>query len=134
MKKLTLAVRAAAAVLSLCAGLAQAQASKPDMGKMPANPAAATAPQGAASPGDGSQAMHKSMMSGMEGMRQMKMSGDPDKDFAMMMKMHHQQALDMAKLELEQGKAPEMKAMAKKIIAAQKKEIAEFDKWLQKHP
>ena len=52
----------------------------------------------------------------------------------MMMKMHHQQALDMAQLELDQGKSSEMKAMAKKIIATQKKEIAEFDQWMKKHP
>lgn len=49
-----------------------------------------------------------------------------------MMKMHHQQALDMAQIEIAQGKSPEMKAMAKKIVSAQKKEIAEFDNWLSK--
>ena len=63
----------------------------------------------------------------------MEMSGDTDKDFAMMMKMHHQQALDMAQMELDYGKSAEMKAMAKKIIASQKKEITQFDKWLAKH-
>ena len=31
------------------------------------------------------------------------------------------------------AKTPEMRAMAKKIIAAQKKEIAQFDKWIAKH-
>jgi len=60
------------------------------------------------------------------------MSGDVDKDFAMMMKMHHQQALEMAQMELANGKSPEMKAMAKSIISAQKKEIGEFEKWLAK--
>ena len=74
------------------------------------------------------------MMGGMEKMQHMKSAGDTDKDFAMMMKMHHQQALDMAQMELDHGKSEEMKAMAKKIIAAQKKEIAEFDRWLKKHP
>ena len=69
---------------------------------------------GMASGGDIHSAM-KTMMKNMEGM---KMSGDTDKDFAMMMKMHHQQALEMAQLELDQGKSPEMKAMAEKIIAA----------------
>jgi len=28
----------------------------------------------------------------------------------------------------------DMKAMAKRIIAAQRNEIAEFDKWMKKHP
>ena len=81
----------------------------------------------------GSDDMKKAMMSGMEGMQNMPMSGDTDKDFATMMKMHHQQAVNMAQMELTNGKSPEMKAMAKRIIAAQKKEIAEFDKWLAKN-
>ena len=80
----------------------------------------------------GSHDMKASMMMGMEGMQRMAMSGDTDKDFAMMMKMHHQQALNMAEMELAHGKSPEMKTMAKQIIVAQKKEIAQFDKWLAK--
>jgi uncharacterized protein (DUF305 family) len=58
-------------------------------------------------------------------------SGDIDKDFAMMMKMHHQQAVDMAKAEAEHGKSPELKAMARKIIKDQNKEIAQLDKWMK---
>ena len=81
----------------------------------------------------GSDDMKKSMMTGMEGMNKMTMSGDTDKDFAMMMKIHHQQAVDMSEMELAHGKSPTMKAMAKQIIAAQKKEIAKFDQWLAKH-
>lgn len=80
----------------------------------------------------GSEDMKQSMKSGMDSMQNMEMSGDMDKDFAMMMKIHHQGALDMAKMELAHGKSPAMKAMAKKIIAAQKKEIAEFNRWLAK--
>ena len=80
----------------------------------------------------GSHDMKTSMMMGMDGMQKMKMSGDTDKDFAMMMKMHHQQALNMAEMELAHGKSADMKAMAKQIIVAQKKEIAQFDKWLAK--
>ena len=78
----------------------------------------------------GSDGMKQSMTMGMDGMQKMQMTGDTDKDFAMMMKMHHQQAVDMAQMELEGGKSPAMKKMAKQIIAAQKKEIAMFDKWL----
>ncbi len=80
----------------------------------------------------GSHDMKASMMMGMDGMQKMTMTGDTDKDFAMMMKMHHQQAVNMAEMELANGKSPEMKTMAKQIIAAQKKEIAQFDKWLAK--
>jgi len=81
----------------------------------------------------GSADMRQAMASGMEGMQKMSMSGDVDKDFAMMMKMHHQQALQMAEMELKHGKSAAMKTMAKRIIVAQKREIAEFDRWLAKH-
>lgn len=58
-------------------------------------------------------------------------SGDADKDFAMMMVPHHEGAIDMAKLELQHGKDPQLRAMAEKIIAAQEAEIAELKKWQQ---
>lgn len=80
-----------------------------------------------------SDALHMSMMKGMDDMKSMPMTGDVDKDFASMMRMHHRQALDMANAELANGKSAEMKAMARKIITAQKKEIAAFDKWLAAH-
>ena len=80
----------------------------------------------------GSDGMKHSMMTGMDSMNKMSMSGDIDKDFAMMMKIHHQQAVEMSEMELANGKSPAMKAMAKQIIVAQKKEIAKFDQWLTK--
>ncbi len=115
------------ASLCLAATLAQAQTT-------PAMSHAASMPKGQMQPGAmGSADMKQAMMMGMDGMQKMPMSGDTDKDFAMMMKMHHQQALDMAEMQLKHGKSHEMKAMAKRIIAAQKKEIAEFDRWMAKH-
>jgi uncharacterized protein (DUF305 family) len=102
-----------------------------------AMPQAAPSPSAAASmPMDsmkgmpGHHDMKQSMAKGMRAMQNMPMTGDIDKDFAMMMKVHHQQALDMAQMELEQGKSAEMKAMAAQIVKAQKKEIAQFDRWL----
>jgi uncharacterized protein (DUF305 family) len=81
----------------------------------------------------GSQQMHDSMMAGMQKMQGMQPTGDTDKDFAMMMRMHHQQAVDMAKAEVQHGKSPELKAMAQKMIKDQQKEIGQLDKWLAKH-
>ena len=66
-------------------------------------------------------------------MASMQMTGRPDIDFAMMMRMHHQGAIEMAQAELKDGKEPQMKKMARDIIAAQKREIAQFDKFLAKH-
>ena len=76
----------------------------------------------------------KAMMKDMSGkMTSMPMSGDPDIDFAMMMRIHHQGAIDMANAELSNGKDPQLKKMAKAIVSAQKKEIAQFDAYLAKH-
>ena len=83
--------------------------------------------------GMGSGRMHGSMMKMMKDMESMKMSGDTDKDFAMMMKIHHQGAIDMAQAELKNGKDQKLHKMAKEIIEAQQKEIKEFDQWLAKH-
>jgi len=60
------------------------------------------------------------------------MTGDPDIDFAMMMRIHHQGAVDMAQAELRDGRNPQMRKMAQDIIAAQKTEIAQLDKFLAK--
>ena len=110
----------------LLTGLAQAQTA------MPAAPAASMA-HGQMQKGDaGAHDMKHAMMAGLEGMQKMSMSGDVDKDFAMMMKMHHEQALKMAEMELAHGKSKAMKDMARRIITAQKKEIATLDQWLAK--
>lgn len=75
----------------------------------------------------------KPMMTDMQDkMMAMKSTGNVDVDFAMMMRVHHQSAISMAEAELQNGKDPQMRAMAKDIIRAQKKEIAVFDKFLAK--
>ena len=75
----------------------------------------------------------KGMMTDMQNkMSAMKPSGNVDMDFAMMMRVHHQSAVTMAESELQNGKDPQMRMMAKDIIRAQKKEIASFDKFLAK--
>ena len=56
----------------------------------------------------------------------MQMSGNPDVDFAMMMRNHHLSGIKMAEMQLRDGKEPKMRKMAKSIIAEQKKEIAKF--------
>lgn len=64
-------------------------------------------------------------------MHMMKMTGDTDYDFAMMMKGHHQGALNMANLELTKGTIAEVKAMAQKIKDAQSSEIAMLDMYMK---
>lgn len=70
------------------------------------------------------------MMDVMHGMMAemdaMEMTHDPDVDFAGMMIMHHQGAIAMANLELQEGSNAEMKAMAEAIISEQQQEIQEL--------
>ena len=118
-------IATAAAIVTLAAAasftpLALAQANKPH--------------GSAAAPMAGGMMDMKSMMKeNNDKMGAMAMTGNADVDFAMMMKMHHQGAIDMAEMELKHGKEPQMKKLAKDIIEAQKKEIAQFDKFLASH-
>lgn len=77
------------------------------------------------------KAMHDAMDNSMQQMHSMKPTGDADYDFAMMMKHHHQGAIDMAKSEVAGGTDETMKAMAQKMIDDQQKEITHFDQFMQ---
>ncbi len=69
----------------------------------------------------------------MDEMDSMKRTGDPDHDFAMMMKMHHQGAIDMAKEELNSGDDDQMRTIAQQIIDAQQAEIVIIDNFFAGH-
>src|SRR5215203_5896424 len=70
--------------------------------------------------------MMSAMQPGMQKMQGMNMTGDFDVDFANVMVEHHQGAIDMAEMEIAQGKDEKMKSMAQKISADQKKEQQEL--------
>lgn len=80
----------------------------------------------AASGANDSAELHAAMMKGMQNAEAMKMTGDVDKDFAMMMSVHHEQAIAMSKVLQDHGKNPELKAMANKMSVQQQKEIQEL--------
>lgn len=70
--------------------------------------------------------LHKSMSDMMGQMKGTPMSGDVDKDFAMMMTHHHEHGIAMNKMELQHGMSDKLKQMAKKSISDQQKDIAEL--------
>ncbi len=78
----------------------------------------------------GKMNMDNGMMTSMEGMhtmmKDMKMTGDFDYDFASMMIAHHQGAIDMAKMELSKGTDAAIKTIAQNIVTGQQAEIDQF--------
>jgi uncharacterized protein (DUF305 family) len=124
---------AAFSILSVAAALpALAQQAAPA-------PGAAMPMQGMTMPmKPGATPAEGSMMSAMDRMSKdmaaVPMTGDADRDFVGMMLPHHQGAVDMAKFELAHGKDPAMLKLARAIVAAQNKEIAEMKAWQARHP
>ena len=58
---------------------------------------------------------------------------DPDVAFMQGMIPHHRGAVDMAEIVLKHGKDPATRDLARRIVAAQREEIAEMEAWLASH-
>jgi uncharacterized protein (DUF305 family) len=118
--------------LSTAPALAQNNASMPGMSMSPSSGTAAM-PDMHEDGGASTQAFKgadQKMMKDMDA----PYTGDADRDFVAHMIPHHQGAIDMAKVELEYGKDPELKRLAGNIVKAQREEIAFMRRWQAKHP
>jgi len=113
-RQFVMPILAALALTASVVAIAHEPMAKPAAGKMPMH-------------SEASMQMKHIMMPG--GDMKMKMTGDVDKDFAMMMSMHHQQAIEMVDVLVKSGRNPELKAMALKMKAAQQEEIKQMAKY-----
>ncbi|WP_192823876.1 DUF305 domain-containing protein [Rufibacter sp. LB8] len=58
------------------------------------------------------------------------LTGDTDQDFAQLMSVHHQSAIENSRSVMEHGTSAEIKEMAHMMINAQMAEIQELQEWL----
>jgi uncharacterized protein (DUF305 family) len=78
----------------------------------------------------------KEYMAAMDKMNKEMMAAtdpDPTRSFAKKMAVHHQGAIDMAKIVQKHTKYEHILAMTKKMIPEQEKEIKDLKEWVAKH-
>ena len=126
---------------SLALGLAAFAQSGADMSAVPLNPAGmdhatmateqmSLTPEAAAAPStlayqEAATRIHEAMA--------VPYTGNADVDFIQGMIPHHEGAVAMAKVVLEHGQDPEVRRLAKAVIAAQENEISWMKEWLARN-
>jgi Cu/Ag efflux protein CusF len=84
----------------------------------------------AAQPAKGAPAAYERVREVMnDRFKDMKLAGDPDKDFAALLIAHHEDLIFLARTQLEHGADEQLRGVAQKIIDEQQKQIAELKDW-----
>ncbi len=61
--------------------------------------------------------------------KDMKLAGDPDKDFAALLIAHHEDLIFLARTQLEHGADEQLRQVAQKILDEQQKQISDLKEW-----
>lgn len=81
----------------------------------------------------GSNEVMDKMHDHMESMRKIKLTGDPDNDFALLMAEHHKGGIEMAEEQVDEGTDTMLVNMAKRMITMQKDEREKLDDFAEDH-
>jgi uncharacterized protein (DUF305 family) len=69
----------------------------------------------------------------MEKVKTIRMTGDFDRDFANVMLLNHQEAVDISKMAVTSAKDPEIKEMAQRMVTDHESEIEDLKKFVAEH-
>jgi uncharacterized protein (DUF305 family) len=134
MKRLFILACLSSAILAACNGNNSNSTTSTDSSATANQSTTAENTAAPTSPTNNASATFKEAMDKMmSDMHSMQMSGDPDHDFATMMKQHHQGAIDMANIEVAKGSNAELKQVAQKIIDDSQKDNSDLTAFLGSH-
>ena len=79
--------------------------------------------------GNGAEQLTAAIEGTMQQITQQELNGDADHDYAHLLILHFQDAIEMANVEIEQGKNQDLKALAQMIVDENQRQISELENW-----